>query len=89
MEDSCKDCGSKTSSWFLNGEKEKVYWFGTLKGTKDFMIMKSNADGFVEIKFLTYGFPNFPSNHTKLYDWFCNKCYLNLMYEQGYKYDEQ
>lgn len=70
-ESKCKGCGSTKSYPLLDENNKKVYWFGAMKGTKDFGILNSS----LEMSFLCTKKPKFPSNHMHKYDFYCSKCF--------------
>ncbi len=84
----CKECGA-TESKPLDCNDDiptgrLAYWFGTFKGSRDFMILGAN----MEYVYLTFDYPHFPAHLTDKYDYYCSKCYLKIMKELGCEVDE-
>ena len=59
----------------------KAYWFASLKGKDDFLILMSD----LKIKYYTSGsviLPQDPDLHEK-FDWYCSECFLKIMKEKN------
>lgn len=67
----------------------KLYWFGAMKGTDDFSILRTHDEHGIQLNFLVYEHPSFPYAQTVHYDWYCYNCFLRIAQNQGYEFNER
>lgn len=84
----CKTLEGATGDDFcLDDEGNVIYWFGTFKGNKDFVILRTDDQDIVQKNFLICTDKMAPSNEK--YDWYCFSCYYKIMHELGYYLDDE
>lgn len=77
----CIRCGSDHCVSLRRNDPSgiKAYWFASLKGSEDFLILMSD----LKIKYITSPSCEFPSLELQdKYDWYCSQCFLSIMYKK-------
>lgn len=79
----CIDCGSHYCTPLRRNDPSGIiaYWFASLKGSQDFLILMSD----LKIRYYTWGACEFPKDPELLekYNWYCSQCFLRIMYNKN------
>ena len=69
----CKGCGTENPPEAIDENRRSVFWFGAVKGTRDFWVLMST----MRLKIMTVKSLSVPTNLSRQYDFYCIDCLLD------------